>query len=177
MARHQETLKEDIELNREFASRDEEVLLSLLFTQQLLERLSHLFLQEFELTATQFNALMIIRDYETDGIHQSDLARRLIINRASSGTLIDKLVQRELVERRAVPGDRRAYHLVLTPAARKLLRRLLPPYYDRVQTAFGTATATDKNRTLRFLDTFRENLKAQIADLEISEPSKARDRA
>ncbi|MEM7230643.1 MAG: hypothetical protein AAF517_00625 [Planctomycetota bacterium] len=45
MARHQETLKEDIELNREFASRDEEVLLSLLFTQQLLERLSHLFLQ------------------------------------------------------------------------------------------------------------------------------------
>ena len=158
-------LKDEIELNRDFVSKNEEVLLSLLHTGQLLEQASTALLGQYDLTPTQFNALLIVRDYESGGIKQSELARRLLINRASTGTLIDALERRKLLHRRSVEGDRRAYHLHLSSGARALLRRMLDPYYERVEAVFSTLAVKDKSTVLRSLTKVRTGLRAELERL------------
>lgn len=158
-------LKQEIELNRDFVSRDEELLLALFRTSQILEQASAEFLSQYELSPTQFNALMIVRDYEAEGIKQSELARRLLINRASTGTLIDTLERRQLLCRRDVPGDRRAYHLTLSARARTLLGRLLGPYHERVEKVFSSLSAGDKSSALSFLEKVRAALRKELETL------------
>ncbi len=158
-------MKAEIELNRDFVSRDEELLLSFLHTSELLERVSAAFLRRYDLTPTQFNALMIVRDYEDDGIKQSDLAKRLLINRASTGTLIDTLERRRLMERCTVPEDRRSYHLTLSAKARGLLRRLLKPYYARIEQVFSSFKRNEKASALGFMEKFREALYRELEAL------------
>ncbi len=165
MVSYSMSLKQEIELNRDFVSRDEEVLLALFRTAQVLEQASSAFLNQYDLSPTQFNALMIVRDYEADGIKQSELARRLLINRASTGTLIDGLERRKLLCRRTVPGDRRAYHLSLSPRARNLLGRLLAPYYERVEEVFSSLSGRDKSSVLRSLEKVRAALRAELETL------------
>ena len=160
------TLSREIELNRDFVSLDEELLLALIYSNQLLDQASVGFLKQFELTPTQFNALMIVRDYERDGINQVELSRRLLINQASTGTLIDNLGKRELLARRKVEGDRRAYHLCLTPGSRRLLKKILVPYYQLIEKTFAGFTKTSKRGALEFLATFRGRLRRALHDLE-----------
>lgn len=160
-------LSSEIELNRSLASREEELLLALVHTNQLLDRASGLFLGRFELTATQFNALMIVRDWEVEGITQTELARRLLINRASAGSLIDSLSERGLLERTPAPGDRRAYHLGLTRQGRRLLKAVLDPYYRRLASVFGPVSSSGEAKAmLRLLDTLRVRLRDEIRALD-----------
>jgi DNA-binding MarR family transcriptional regulator len=159
------TLKREIELNRGFESTDEALLLALIHTNQVIERASISFLSRYDLTPTQFNALMIVRDYEKDGIKQAELARRLLINRASTGVLLDHLCGRDLMVRQPVLGDRRAYHLVLTVAARRLLKKILKPYYRRLTRVCCSFSVREKKLALRFLERFRCCLRAEQARL------------
>lgn len=56
------------------------------------------------------------------GINQSALAESLGINRASVVKVIDTLGAHGFVERRAIPGDRRSYALVVTDAGKSALQ-------------------------------------------------------
>jgi DNA-binding MarR family transcriptional regulator len=55
------------------------------------------------------------------GLKQESLGESLRIQRPNVVTIIDQLEHRGLVQRGAVPGDRRSYALVLTAKGRKLL--------------------------------------------------------
>ncbi len=159
------SLAQEIELNRDFVSSDEELLLALLHTHQLMEQVSALLLSRYELTPTQFNALMIVRDYEKVGIRQTELARRLLINRASAGTLVDNLCSRNLMVRRSVPQDRRAHHLALTGKSRRLLARATVPYYQRIERLLANVSASDKKRVCKVLATLRARLREHSEEL------------
>ena len=56
------------------------------------------------------------------GINQSALAEQLRVTRPSMVKVIDSLEGLGLVERRAIPGDRRSYSLALTEQGRRELR-------------------------------------------------------
>jgi len=55
------------------------------------------------------------------GLRQIDLAEMLEIQPIQVARLIDRLAEMKLVERLPVPGDRRAYHIHLLPAAGDVL--------------------------------------------------------
>lgn len=59
-----------------------------------------------------------------DGLRVSDLARRLGVTPPTASTLIDRLVERGLVDRREDPTDRRQHRCRLTAAGQELLARL-----------------------------------------------------
>lgn len=158
------SLRDEIELNRDFVSKEEEVLLAMVYSSQLLEKRSAEFLGNFSLTSTQFNALMIVRDYEKEGIKQVELARRLLVNRASVGTLIDRLCKLDYLKREPVPDDRRAYNLVLTPTSRALLNEILPTYYSLVDGVFGQFPKQELEAALQFLERFRVIVKGDASD-------------
>ena len=58
------------------------------------------------------------------GPRVSDLARRLGVTPPTASTLVDRLVERGLVDRREDPFDRRQQRCRLTPAGQELLARL-----------------------------------------------------
>ena len=78
--------------------------------------------EQFGLTRTQWRALAYL--YRTPGMTQTELARKLELERAGVGQAIDKLEDLGLVERRSAKDDRRVWKIHLLPAAIDLLPQL-----------------------------------------------------
>lgn len=153
------TLKQEIGLNRDFVSPDEEVLLALVATYQRLERLGYAFFARHGLTDAQFNALMILWDYREKPLTQSDLARLLLVNRASAGTMVARMAARRLVSQQDSPRDRRANRLHLTLQGERLLKRLKAPYYRLLAQVFSGMKKADKQSLIAGLEALRGSLR------------------
>ena len=78
--------------------------------------------REIGLTRAQWRVLTQLRRRE--GINQTALAEIMEIEPISLGRHIDRLVEKEFVERRADPRDRRAWRLYLKPEVQPVLDRL-----------------------------------------------------
>jgi DNA-binding MarR family transcriptional regulator len=105
-----------------------DALLQLLRTADTLWNSSRLFFARWNLSPSQFNILNLLLQ-QSDGFSQIELGRLLITHRSNITGLVDRLEARGLLRRKEVAGDRRAYRIVLTPAAKKLLDEILPEYY------------------------------------------------
>lgn len=105
-----------------------QTLLQLLRTSEMVWNASRLFFAQWDLSPSQFNVLNLLHG-EIEGRTQIDLSRELITHRSNVTGLVDRLEKRGLVHRQAVPGDRRAYHVSLTPAGTKLMDAILPEYF------------------------------------------------
>ena len=90
--------------------------------QRELERGSNELMRPLDLTGPQADALVVIGQAEP--IALKDLGRLLIAEAGHPSRLVDRLVEAGLVERRAAEDDRRRVELKLTPAGRRLARRV-----------------------------------------------------
>jgi MarR family 2-MHQ and catechol resistance regulon transcriptional repressor len=104
-------------------------LMELLRTADTLWNASRVFFERWDLSPSQFNVLNLLH-LNPDGLSQTDLSRQLIMHRSNLTGLVDRLEKRGLVARQEVAADRRAYSVVLTPAGTRLLREILPRYYE-----------------------------------------------
>lgn len=77
-----------------------------------------------DLTSVQFAAMDAIR--ETPGIDQATVAAMIAYDRATIGGVIDRLVQKGLVERSVSKRDRRAREVRLTDMGDTLFKDILP---------------------------------------------------
>jgi DNA-binding MarR family transcriptional regulator len=77
------------------------------------------------LTLPQFDVLaQLHRDRE--GMTSSALTRALLVTAGNVTGIVGRLQHLGLVERRPVPGDRRAARIVLTARGRRVIQRALP---------------------------------------------------
>ena len=104
-------------------------LMELLRTADTVWNASRVFFERWHLSPSQFNVLNLLR-FNPAGLSQTDLSRQLIMHRSNLPGLVDRLEKRGLVSRREVAADRRAYSVVLTSAGARLLRDILPRYYE-----------------------------------------------
>lgn len=75
-------------------------------------------LKEIGLSIPQFDLLSTLTEQE--GLSQQELAERLYVTKGNVSGLVDRMVEAGLVERRAIPGDRRSNALHLTEKGRAL---------------------------------------------------------
>lgn len=109
-------------------------LLELLRTADVVWNASRTFFAHWELHPSQFNVLNLLRD-QPAGLTQTELSRALIMHRSNLTGLVDQLESRGLVERRAAPGDRRSWRVVVTADGAKLLQTILPAYHEKAEAA------------------------------------------
>jgi DNA-binding MarR family transcriptional regulator len=83
---------------------------------------------DVDLTMSQFKTLLAIGPVadvrSAAGIRISDLAHQLGVTPGTVSALVDRLVERGLVERRENPQDRRQHHCQLSDGGRQLLAGL-----------------------------------------------------
>ena len=111
-------------------------------------------LRAIGLSVPQFDVLSTLT--EREGLTQQDLAARLYVTKGNVSGLIDRLVDAGLVERRAIPGDRRSYALHLTTAGTDLAVRGIALQEAYVARTLGRLPAADIAQFERLVLQWRE---------------------
>ena len=109
----------------------------------LLKKAGDRFFKAYGLTQSQFNVLMVLKYDAPKGCTQSDLSRRLLVNRADMSGLVRRMEKRKLLERDNTPGDERAWLVTLSSEGKGLLQKIEPPYYKKVGRVMGVHTAVE----------------------------------
>ena len=118
--------------------------------------------EQFGITLPRFD-LMAQLEREPDGLAMGEVSRRMMVTGGNVTTIVDQLEREQLVQRLAVPGDRRSYRLSLTEAGRSTfatmaqaheawVRELLSPLSAKEQSQLATLLGTLKTanpRTMR----------------------------
>ena len=114
-----------------FGSREQEAFLSLLRTADALQAQVEMWLKEFGLTGTQYNALRILRGAGPNGLPCREIGERMITHDPDITRLLNRLEDRGLVERTRDKSDRRVIFGKVTSAGVKLLREMDAPLEKR----------------------------------------------
>jgi len=136
-----------------------EAMLQLLRTAETLWNSSRIFFSRWDLSPSQFNVLNVLRD-SAEGLSQTELSRELLTHRSNVTGLIDRLEERKLVKRQSVPGDRRAYRVVLTEAGQQLLQEILPVFYQAAEEVWSPMSAKRARELVAELDSI--NTQAEL---------------
>jgi DNA-binding MarR family transcriptional regulator len=111
------------------AGQPDQALVQLLRTADTAWNASRLFFGRWDLSPSQFNVLHLLRS-NPSGLSQTELSHQLIMHRSNVTGLVDRLEKRGLVRREEVADDRRAYSVVLTDKGARLMKEILPRYFE-----------------------------------------------
>jgi len=152
-------LSAELNLDKPFEDVRHEAMLNIVHTANQVSLLGASFFRPHQLTEAQWNVLFALK-YKAVELTQSDLGKRLVVTRASITSVLDKLEEKELVERRSVPGNRRIHHVELTRKGHALVERLEPVYREEVHAALNGFGDGELRVLIGCLERIRSNTKA-----------------
>lgn len=112
------------QVKRHFDSLAQEAFLSLWRTYDRLRILEDELFQRFDITAQQYNVLRLLRGEYPGRLPTLALASRLVSRAPDITRMLDKLTEKELIERVRLPQNRRVVEVGITDAGLKLLKEL-----------------------------------------------------
>ena len=118
-------------------------------------------LKAIGLSIPQFDLLSTLTEQE--GLSQQELAARLYVTKGNVSGLLDRMVEAGLVERRAIPGDRRLNALHLTPKGRALAEEGIAAQTAYVTRTLGALDPRDLADLERLVLLWRERARADEA--------------
>ena len=101
-------LQTEIHQTRPFEAIEEEAVLNIVRTAEVLQRALVEFLKEFDLSPTQYNVLRILRGAGAAGATCSQIGERLLTHDPDITRLLDRMDARRLIARERSSTDRRA---------------------------------------------------------------------
>jgi MarR family transcriptional regulator, organic hydroperoxide resistance regulator len=148
-------LQREIRQGKPFRSRDQEVVVALLRTADLVRRTVGRALEPHDITIQQYNVLRILRGAGEQGLPTLEIADRMIEQAPGVTRLLDRLELKGLVRRQRCAQDRRQVLCWLTPAGLELVERLDEPVDSADAEAVAMLTPEEQERLLRMLDAIR----------------------
>lgn len=118
------------------------------------------------ITALQWRLITYLKRHE--GIRQGPLADLIEVEPITLSRMVDRLVEAELIERRADPADRRAWQLFLTARARQLLDGMRPIAEALTADASEGLTAAEQATLVELVERMRANLSRRECLKEIA---------
>jgi DNA-binding MarR family transcriptional regulator len=106
--------------------------------------------RELDLTTTQYGILYVLSRHP--GADQISLARLLGLDRSTTGMVVGRLEERQLLRRAIDPADKRKRLLELTPAGEKLLARAQPVVRRAQERLFAPFSAEERETLVKLLD-------------------------
>jgi MarR family 2-MHQ and catechol resistance regulon transcriptional repressor len=140
-----------------------EILLSLLYTEDVLQQACGPHLGQYGLSKSSVNILMLLRHGPREGMQLHDLGELLLVSRANITGLIDHLEEKGYVRRVIDQQDRRARFALITRKGEALLDAFMPLHYRRIRTMLQGLSEDEKENLLKLLKKTRASI-AEYAD-------------
>jgi DNA-binding MarR family transcriptional regulator len=115
------------------------------------------YVRETELSLPQFGILM--RLYYRGGCGISDISRHSGVSGAAVSQLIERMVEKQLIERSEDPLDRRAKQLVLAPKGRDLVQASIGERYRWVEELVSNLTSDEQENVSKALPSLVKSLR------------------
>jgi DNA-binding MarR family transcriptional regulator len=148
------SLREQLKKQGPFDSLEQEAMLSILRTSDLLENRLARLLRDYDLTPSQYNAMRILRG-EGKPMPCLEVANRMIQVAPAITRVIEQLVTRSLIDRMQSSEDRRVFLVTLTPSGKQLLKKLDRPIEQLHETLLGGLAKADLEKLIRVLEMAR----------------------
>jgi DNA-binding MarR family transcriptional regulator len=117
----------------------------------------------FAMTLPRFD-LMAQLERAPGGLKMSELSRRLMVTGGNVTGLTDQLVEEGLVERRRVPGDRRAHAVSLTTAGRKAFQAMAEEHERWIVELMADLSAADRDRLYALLGRLKRGVAMRVEE-------------
>ncbi len=134
-----------------FKSIFEKVMINLVFTTNWLNLRNSQLFKQYGISLQQFNVLRILRGQHKQPATINLISERMLDKSSNASRLVDKLVIKELVERKECPNDRRAVDILITDKGLEVLSRLdivLKDFHQVVETKITKEEAQNLNELL-----------------------------
>jgi DNA-binding MarR family transcriptional regulator len=82
--------------------------------------------KKYEITLEQFNVLRILRGQKKQPINMGEIQERMVAKSSNSTRIVDKLVEKKLVDRRICPNNKRKMEIVITNQGLEKLSKIDP---------------------------------------------------
>lgn len=153
------SLREEIEQTRPFSSLQEEALLSIFVTGDLLSRGLNGMLRSYDLTLPQYNVLRILRGAGPEGLPLMTVARRMLVRYPNVTRLTDRLEAEGLMRRERSTKDRRVVRACITEAGLDVLAKINGRIDHTTVELMRGAVPGDLSELVRILETLRVPLR------------------
>lgn len=148
-------LQQEIRQTRSFRSRQQEAVLALLRTTDVVHRFLARIVGPHGITLQQYNVLRILRGAGEEGLPTLAIGERMIEQAPGVTRLLDRLEVKGLVRRSRCAEDRRQVLCWLTEPGRQLLAGLDGPMDAIDDGALGMLSPADLETLIRLLDAIR----------------------
>ncbi len=142
-------IEDEIKQNR-FHSEYQKLAINILFTNQWLTANTTKILKPFGISPQQYNVLRILKGQSPKAISVSNIMERMIDKMSNTSRLVEKLRQKELIERVTCEKDRRQVDVKITKKGLDLL--------EKVKTEMNAFKTISNNLTEKEAKTINELL-------------------
>jgi DNA-binding MarR family transcriptional regulator len=149
-------LRDELRMTKPFAVVEEEASLNILRTSELLQQKTGALIRAYDLTASQYNVLRILRGSSPGGLPCGQIAERMITHDPDITRLLDRLEGRKLIRRERGEQDRRVVVAYITPQGMRLLQDVDPDITAHHRRQFSTLNRTELRELIRLLELVRE---------------------
>lgn len=148
------SLRHELGKRHAFTSPQQEAMLSVLRTSDLLENRLARLLRDYQLTPSQYNVLRILRG-EGKPMPILEVAERMIQVAPAITRVVDQLVQREWIGKSQSATDRRVFLIEALPAGLKRLAELDRPITELHNQLMGGLSERELRRLVAILAQLR----------------------
>jgi len=120
----------DILKSNAFLPLSKKVSLNLICTNNVFSEKYNLFFKHFDISGPQYNVLRILRGQKGKPANLSTIQERMVHKNSNASRLIDKLLNKALVERKQCENNRRKIEIVITKKGLFLLDKIEPKLND-----------------------------------------------
>jgi DNA-binding MarR family transcriptional regulator len=149
-------LRDEIKQTKPFEGPQEEAFLNLQRTAEFLRAKAAEALKPWGLSATQYNALRILRGAGRAGLACSEIGMRMVTQDSDITRLLDRLEKKGLILRSRGSKDRRVVTARATRQALALLAQMDEPMRTSAQTVMGGLSAGELHDLTSYLERLRK---------------------
>jgi DNA-binding MarR family transcriptional regulator len=116
-----------------FKSAHQKALINLIFTYNWLHNKQQEFFKPFGITPQQFNILRILKGQHPNSISATEIKSRMLDKNSDISRLLDRLILKNLIEKKSCPSDKRASDVFISSEGLILLENLAKHQTDMDQ--------------------------------------------
>lgn len=142
---------EDAINQRKFSSEYQKLFLNLVYTYNWLEEPIRQTASQFKITIPQYNILRILKGSSPIPLSPADIKKVMLHKKSDLTRMLDRLVAKNLIDRKICPSNRRKMDIVITDQGLQLLAEMLPNVERASDQRIATHLSEEEAKTINGL--------------------------